>query len=303
MRDYTHFKQFVEHVSEGYVWENEDQLRNIVNYFGEGETTLDRRKGIIIRGTVGVGKTLFLNLIQKWVVKGFAFNPVHEVVRKFNTDGNKGVEKYITPLERMFDDIGAEDEGRYYGNKTEVMEDVIYPRYELFTSRGVRTHFTSNLGNEDFKNKYDARIYDRLREMCTVVNWEGTESKRGESSFRFKREEEKITPITEEEKEQIIQKGMKEHYEHWRETGEIIGSSDVIYKRLKQEKELPTWSEKDIELAKEEAALNISKVAKSEGKIMPLGGLVESLQAKNVDKLHFEIRRVLMGRYYKMISE
>ena len=70
MKAFEHFKKFVEAKTEGFEFGNEENqafLENLVNYFSTGPTNLDRNKGLLIRGAVGVGKTAILQVIQRWL--------------------------------------------------------------------------------------------------------------------------------------------------------------------------------------------------------------------------------------------
>lgn len=204
---YDHFKDFIVQITEGFEFgnqENQDFLRNIVNYFSFGETTLDRSKGLLIRGAIGVGKTAILRLIQKWLPnnKKFAYNPCNEVVAQFNAIGEEGIKVYKTKRDRLFDDLGAEEKGINYGNKIEVFEKIIYSRYDQIYD-GMITHFTTNLNDNQLIDKYGERAFDRLKDMCQPITWKGVESKRGGATFKYKRMEQEKKEITQEEKKAI----------------------------------------------------------------------------------------------------
>ena len=71
MNYYQNFKNFIETNSTGFDFgdaENEKFLSNIVNYFAGGESTYDINKGLLIRGSVGAGKTATINtpIFLKW---------------------------------------------------------------------------------------------------------------------------------------------------------------------------------------------------------------------------------------------
>jgi len=70
-----------------------------------------------------------------------------------------------------FDDLGTEDEVRHYGSVTNVLGQIILMRYELFQSRKVMTHFTSNLTSDQIGNHYGERVRSRLREMCNWIEY------------------------------------------------------------------------------------------------------------------------------------
>lgn len=205
---FENFQKFVDETTEGFEWgdaENIEFLKNIVNYFGGGETKLDKSKGLLIRGGVGVGKTSILRLIQKWLPRDqkFAYNPCNQVVGEFNANGELGIKDFKQKRDRLFDDLGAEDKGMHFGNKVETMEKVILARYDYLKSTGMITHFTTNLVNEEINEKYGKRAYDRLREMCQLINWNAATSKRGGEVFKYKRVDNGPKEPTEEDLKQI----------------------------------------------------------------------------------------------------
>lgn len=240
MSTYEHFKKFVEAKTEGFDFgdqENESFLANIINYFGTGQTNLDRNKGLLIRGSVGVGKTGILQVIQRWLPqeKKFAYNPANDIVSLFNADGDKALEVYKKKKERLFDDLGAEDKGRYYGNTVEVFDKIIQQRYDKFRAEGMKTHLTTNLTNEQLNEKYGKRSYDRLRDMCNLVNWPTTESRRGKEQFRWKDEtapQKQIEPTREDLirfRREYIQNCLIVPYEALKEGRNIFQEDNALY--------------------------------------------------------------------------
>lgn len=156
-------------------------IRHMVEYFnGDKNEWLDINKGLLIRGNIGVGKSITLKLMQRLLPDGFKFslNPCESVVDLYDISGEDGLVPFKQAKERMFDDLGTEEKGRYYGKEIEVMDKVILQRYHLFQNHGIRTHFTTNLTNDEIREKYGERSYDRLVEMCNVISWPVKESKR-----------------------------------------------------------------------------------------------------------------------------
>ena len=156
---------------------NRDSIKHIFAYFAKINTEdYPLTKGLLIRGCNGSGKTITFKIIQRIV--NFAINNVRDVVANFNIGGFEAIDHYIKTKVRMFDDLGNENMGKYYGNNTEVMEELIVRRYEQFQNSGLITHFTTNMDNEQLKNRYGVRAYDRLTEMCSVVILDNDNSSR-----------------------------------------------------------------------------------------------------------------------------
>jgi len=71
-----------------------------------------------------------------------------------------------------FGDLGAENESKSFGNTRNVMDDIIFNRYESKIPFHY-THFTTNLDADMIKQIYGERTLDRLCEMCNVLVIEG----------------------------------------------------------------------------------------------------------------------------------
>ena len=147
---------------------NKEAIKDIITYFaGINTRKYPLTKGLLIRGCNGSGKTITFKIIQKIV--SFAINNVRDIVADFNIGGFETIDSYIKTKERVFDDLGNENMGKFYGNNTEVMEELIIRRYDHFQNSGLKTHFTTNMGNTQLKSRYGIRAYDRLIEMVSIV--------------------------------------------------------------------------------------------------------------------------------------
>jgi DNA replication protein DnaC len=68
-----------------------------------------------------------------------------------------------------FDDLGTEQSLKYYGNECNVMGEILLSRYDLFISRDMITHLTTNLSASEIENLYGNRARSRLREMFNLI--------------------------------------------------------------------------------------------------------------------------------------
>jgi len=131
-----------------------------------------RQRGAIVFGGTGSGKTLIFSMLQRVVPKNdlrfFVKRNVLEIVTEFNKNGHEVFSKF-EDKNVLFDDLGTEDKGIHYGDKIEVMEKFIQLRYDLFISRGLITHITTNLTTAEILNRYGARCVSRLKEMTDIV--------------------------------------------------------------------------------------------------------------------------------------
>jgi DNA replication protein DnaC len=71
----------------------------------------------------------------------------------------------------VLDDIGVR-------SASEAFRSYVHAIVNYRTANGLPTIFTSNLPIEEMAQVFDARLYDRMRDMCAVLHFDGT-SKRG----------------------------------------------------------------------------------------------------------------------------
>jgi DNA replication protein DnaC len=71
----------------------------------------------------------------------------------------------------VLDDIGVR-------SASEAFRSYVHAIVNYRTANGLPTVFTSNLPIEEMATVFDARLYDRMRDMCAVLHFNG-ESKRG----------------------------------------------------------------------------------------------------------------------------
>jgi len=143
--------------------------------------SLDLNKGIFLVGGVGVGKTVFMMILRQLLPlkDRYAVKPCQQIALEYIDQGTNVLMRYgrnyvdnvdINTINRAycFDDLGAEEATKHYGNDANVMAQIIQMRYNLFQNRKVLTHFTSNLISDQIDVHYGTRVRSRLREMC---NW------------------------------------------------------------------------------------------------------------------------------------
>ena len=148
--------------------------------------TSDNSKfGLLICGSIGIGKTTFLHAIQNlinWLRDegffeqsdsiGMTIKPAKELA--FIARNN--YEKFMTickyPKILAIDDMGV-DESKVldYGNQIGPIMDLLEIRYDY----QLPTFITTNMNSDEIGDKYDLRIRDRLAEMVDQVIFESIE--------------------------------------------------------------------------------------------------------------------------------
>lgn len=146
-------------------------------------------KGIMLMGKPGVGKSHLMNYFMKNPHASYTVPTCKSIVEKYRTNWSRDemstIEFYsiLHPadlghqynqmyLGTCFGDLGSEQEANSYGNKRNVMEEVIFNRYEAGLPFD-HTHVTTNFDADMIEKIYGERLLDRLREMCNVIVLKG----------------------------------------------------------------------------------------------------------------------------------
>lgn len=139
---------------------------------------LDPTKGILLSGPVGCGKTSIMTIMKYLAPEGnkFSIKPSRDVSFEFIQDGYKVIHKYSigklyesNPRIYCFDDLGLENNLKYYGNECNVMAEILLSRYDLFISKKIPTHLTTNLSASEIETHYGIRVRSRLRSMVNLI--------------------------------------------------------------------------------------------------------------------------------------
>ncbi|WP_310555059.1 ATPase [Flavobacterium sp.] len=145
----------------------------MTNQFG-----IDLTKGILLSGPVGCGKTTLMTLMKHVAPKENKFHvkTCRDISFEFIKEGYEIIHRYSrgsysqTEYKNYcFDDLGVESNLKYYGNECNVMAEIILSRYDLFVSRKVKTHITTNLSASEIETIYGNRVRSRFRAMLNLI--------------------------------------------------------------------------------------------------------------------------------------
>lgn len=150
-------------------------IRDQENAFRLG---LDLNKGIMLSGPVGCGKTSLMHLIKPFLYNKYDYKIVttRRISFEFAKHGFEAFRVYSEkPSQQLrlsgycFDDLGAEQQIKYFGNDCNVMAEILISRYEHFIENNSMTHITTNLSASELESCYGNRLRSRLRQMFNLI--------------------------------------------------------------------------------------------------------------------------------------
>lgn len=152
----------------------------------------DLRKGLLLTGAVGIGKTSLLRLFAVNQRQVFMVRSAAEVASSWLTGGEEAIsglyrlhrlpvndmDNFYHPYAGLcLDDCGTEDVKNHYGNRVNVIGQLIEGRY-FNGATGPLFHMTTNLNADQMKEFYGPRVISRLREIMTVIELKGDDRRR-----------------------------------------------------------------------------------------------------------------------------
>ncbi|RYC70832.1 P-loop NTPase family protein [Spirosoma sordidisoli] len=145
----------------------------------------DLRKGILLSGPKGCGKTDMLELFSRNPYAPYIVISCLELEMAYSKKevGSNIIDQYAgliptqnvhhyygkTHLGVQFDDFGAEGEAVHMGKRVNLMDVLLQTRYRIV--RGPYTHLTTNASEQGIQEAYDGRVYDRMIQMFNFIEF------------------------------------------------------------------------------------------------------------------------------------
>lgn len=149
-------------------------------------------KGILLGGNVGVGKTTLMRLFQRNRRQVYTIQNAKAIADLFEAKGEESMGQFIespklpvndvenfyhTNMGLCIDDLGTETLKNHYGNKKNVIGDVIELRYDKGNA-GTLLHLTTNLTGDQVLGFYGQRVSSRIRQCLNVVDFLGQDRRK-----------------------------------------------------------------------------------------------------------------------------
>jgi len=169
------------------VYESDkDVLLRLLAYFSNNEEKalefgISFRKGILLNGKVGCGKTSIMTLFRLYLSKDqhYKIRSCRNVSFQFIKQGYDVINDYSKVSfdkpylhNYCFDDLGTENTIKRFGNECNVMGEILLSRYDNFVTHKIITHITTNLTSSEIEDIYGLRVRSRMREMFNLVSFD-----------------------------------------------------------------------------------------------------------------------------------
>ncbi len=140
------------------------------------------KKGILLRGPIGCGKTSLMQMFMVNTFRPFEVISCRVIADQYSKNGSDALYTFAAlqpsyahqnfghkEIGFCYDDLGTEDNKKNFGNEVNVMQDIIYKLYDIKNFGFF--HSTTNLGSADIAEIYGDRIKSRVFEMFNVISF------------------------------------------------------------------------------------------------------------------------------------
>jgi len=159
------------------------KVKNICRYFANETGDLDLKKGLLLIGNKGTGKTELIRMFKANQNFPFRIEAILDLQFDYKMNGEKGLQGYninfksapnkygLSDYGYCFDDLGTEEiPARHFAESKNIFSEIIQMRYHNqlpFNS----THAITNKSLAELKELYGSRCADRMQEMFNVISF------------------------------------------------------------------------------------------------------------------------------------
>nr|DAS12421.1 MAG TPA: replicative helicase [Bacteriophage sp.] len=181
---------------------NKDVLRFLTYYFNGcklAESVFPNEnykihKNLLIIGNPGTGKTMLMQIFSEYLKATknenyFANISVTQLMNYYKIHGH--IDKYTyneqindksfdgSPINVCMNDLGliTEQQKSFGTVLSQVTDEFLFARYEIYQQSGKRYHITSNLNVKDLKERFEERLIDRFKSF-NVIELKGASRRR-----------------------------------------------------------------------------------------------------------------------------
>lgn len=149
------------------------------------------RKGILLCGNVGTGKTTLMGLFSRNKKRCYMLSDCSELVSIYNEEGSGVIDMmgqyfptvmndarffHQREVGRCFDDLGTETKGMHFGKSQDVLCEILESWYKKGDYSCV--HVTTNLGAKELEQRYGTRLWSRMQEMFNFLWLDGVDRRK-----------------------------------------------------------------------------------------------------------------------------
>lgn len=152
---------------------------DLIKYFLGFDGMLDTKKGLLLVGGVGRGKTSLFRIFQRFASRlkletVYKIKPMMSAVYDISEAANVAAMKSLFKGNVCFDDLGQEASVvKLFGNEIRVFEEIMTHRYNNFIVFGDKTHLSTNLTIQQINDVYGERVFSRINEMMNIIPFKG----------------------------------------------------------------------------------------------------------------------------------
>jgi hypothetical protein len=141
----------------------------------ETKLGLSLKKGLLIRGTTGLGKTDLIKWVSTNQFKPIKIVSTIEINEQLKSDGEFTIGDLDSFKILYLDDVGTEEETvNYYGTKISFFKNFI-ESYYLKNRNFNKLIVSTNLSMQQIEDKYGIRVRSRLSEIFNKINVSGSD--------------------------------------------------------------------------------------------------------------------------------